>query len=251
VKGTGRPYDADVQERSEVRLTRMEDRYVLALMLIVVTIITTAIGGDHRAGQVILVIVESATLIVILHASKVPPRTIRLIAVLVGLAAVGTMISISLDRQSIGPGVVGALLALAAPIVIVQRIRSHARIDTETIAASLCIYLLAGIFFAYLYRVIDAIDGQFFVQKVGTAAVDFVYFSFVTMTTLGYGDLTPRTSLGRMLAISEALLGQIYLVAVVALLVGNLGRARGASNELVEESSDGSADDPADDGTRS
>jgi hypothetical protein len=239
----------DVQERREVRLARLEDRYVLALILIVVTIITTAIGGDHRIGQVILVIVESSTLIVILHASKVPPRTIRLIAVLVALAAVGTMISISLDRQSIGPGVVGGLLA--APIVIIRRIRSHARIDTETIAASLCIYLLAGIFFAYVYRVIDAIDGQFFVQKVGTAAVDFVYFSFVTMTTLGYGDLTPRTSLGRMLAISEALLGQIYLVAVVALLVGNLGRARGAGNELVDESSDGATDDPADDGTRS
>ena len=206
-------------------LIELEDRYMLALVLIVLTIITTAIGGDHRVGQIILVVVESVTLIVIMHASKVPVRTIRLIALLVALAALGTSISVSIDRESVGPGIVGALLAFAGPVVILRRIRHHARIDAETIAASLCIYLLAGIFFAYVYRVTDALAGPFFVQKVGTGAVDFVYFSFVTMTTLGYGDLTPRSDLGRMLSISEALLGQIYLVAVVALLVGNMGRA--------------------------
>ncbi|MEP6622954.1 MAG: potassium channel family protein, partial [Acidimicrobiia bacterium] len=67
------------------------------------------------------------------------------------------------------------------------------------------------------------------VQTHSRAAVDFVYFSFTTLTTTGYGDLTSRLDLGRMLAISEALLGQLYLVSVVALLVANLGRPRRAS----------------------
>jgi hypothetical protein len=224
-----------VPERRTIQLAALEDRYLLALMLIIVTIIATAIGGDHRAGQFILVMVESATMIVIMHASRVPPRAIRLMTLLVLVAATGTTVSITVDRQSVGPGVVGALLAFAGPVVILRRIRDHARIDAETIAASLCIYLLAGVFFSYLYRIIDLVNGPFFAQRVVTSAVDFVYFSFVTLTTLGYGDFTPRGNFGRMLAISEALLGQIYLVAVVALLVGNIGRVRNAGSDDADD----------------
>ena len=57
-------------------------------------------------------------------------------------------------------------------------------------------------------------------------AVDYVYFSFVTLTTVGYGDLTARQDVGRMCSILEALFGQLYLVSVVALLVANMGRSR-------------------------
>ena len=53
-----------------------------------------------------------------------------------------------------------------------------------------------------------------------------LYFSFTTLTTVGYGDLTARTDLGHTLAVFEALIGQIYLVTVVSLIVSNLGRAR-------------------------
>jgi hypothetical protein len=65
--------------------------------------------------------------------------------------------------------------------------------------------------------------------------VDFVYYSFVTMTTLGYGDLTARANLGRMLSVTEALFGQLYLVSVVAVLVANIGRQR-IRDELREDS---------------
>jgi hypothetical protein len=234
------------REAREARLATLEDRFALAAVLIVVTIITTAIGGDHRWGQFILVIVESATLIVILHASNVARPTIRKVSILVVIAAVFTGVSITLDRQSVGPAIVGGAIAFAGPVVIVRRIRDHARIDIETIAASLCIYLLAGIFFSYVYRIIDVIDGHFFVQKAG-AAVDFIYFSFTTLTTTGYGDFTAATSFGRMIAISEALVGQIYLVSVVALLVANLGRERRAPVAVVDEFRDNPVDDPPDD----
>ena len=219
-------YRTAKRETREARMATLEDRYALAAVLIVITIITTAIGGDHRWGQFVLVIVESATLIVILHASNVRRRTIKIVTATVLVLAFFTAISITLDRQSVGPAFVGGAIAFAGPVVILRRIRDHARIDIETIAASLCIYLLAGIFFSYVYRIIDVIEGQFFAQKASAPAVDFIYFSFTTLTTTGYGDFTAGTSLGRMLAISEALVGQIYLVSVVALLVANLGRER-------------------------
>ena len=234
------------REAREARLATLEDRFALAAILIVVTIITTAIGGDHRWGQVVLVVVESATLIVILHASNVAKRTIRIVTILVIIAALLTVISISLDRQSLGPAIVGGLIAFAGPVVIIRRIRDHARIDIETIAASLCIYLLAGIFFSYVYRILDVIEGDFFVQKAGKA-VDFIYFSFTTLTTTGYGDFTAASSFGRMLAISEALVGQIYLVSVVALLVANLGRERRPASAMVDDFRDEDPDDVPDD----
>ncbi len=67
-----------------------------------------------------------------------------------------------------------------------------------------------------------------------------MYYSFVTLSTLGYGDLTARTDLGRMLSVSEALLGQLYLVSVVALLVANLGRSRPS----IESEEDGGSPPP-------
>jgi hypothetical protein len=215
-----------VPTRQVAPLENLEDRFILAAGLIVVSIITYAVAGDHRIGQVAVVAVQSATMLVILHASRVKPRTMRLAYVLLGAALLATIVSTTLDRQSVGPGVAGSLLALFGPVVIVRRVLTHAKIDFETVAASLCIYLLFGVFFAYVYRIIDIVDGRFFVQPHVHAAVNFVYFSFTTLTTTGYGDLTARLDLGRMLAISEALLGQLYLVSVVALLVANLGRPR-------------------------
>jgi hypothetical protein len=215
-------------------LPDFEDRFVLAAVLIVASIVTSAIGGDHRWGEFVLVGVESLTLIVILHASKVRTPTIQIVTALVIVLALATAISITIDRQSLGPGIVGALLAFAGPVVIIRRITRHARIDLETIAASLCVYLLAGIFFSYVFRIIDDVEGAFFVERAAHSAVDFLYFSFTTLTTTGYGDLTARTSLGRMLSVSEALLGQIYLVSVVALLVGNLGRMRRPVDQVLE-----------------
>ena len=132
---------------------------------------------------------------------------------------------------------VGALLALIGPVVIVGRLRRHLRVDIATVAGSLCVYLLAGLFFAYIYRVIEIVDQPFFRQHLRPGPVDFVYFSFVTLTTLGYGDLTARADFGRMLAICEALSGQLYLVSVVAILVGGFGRDR-RRHAVTDESPD-------------
>jgi hypothetical protein len=91
----------------------------------------------------------------------------------------------------------------------------------------LCVYLLIGSAFAYAYGIISAIDdGGFFAEISGGDQPDFLYFSFTTMTTTGFGDLTAAHDLGRSLAITEALIGQIYLVTLVALIVGNIGQAR-------------------------
>jgi Ion channel len=96
----------------------------------------------------------------------------------------------------------------------------------------LCVYLLLGTVFAFLYGLAAEVDdGGFFATGAPENQADFLYFSFSTLTTTGYGDLTAATGLGRSLSITEALLGQIYLVTVVALIVGNLGRSRSVTRD--------------------
>ena len=211
--------------RSEKRL---EDRYILSGFLIIACIVAFAWVGDGRAGRFLTVALEGATLIVILRASQSRPRTLRVVsaAVVVALVAVAVSSTTNGTISDAAPLMLGAALALGAPIAIVRRLRDQPEIDFRTVAGALCIYLLAGLFFALLYGSIGTINDPFFAQKEVASGVDYVYFSFVTLTTVGYGDLTARQDVGRMCSILEALFGQLYLVSVVALLVANIGRSR-------------------------
>ena len=96
-------------------------------------------------------------------------------------------------------------------------------VDRETIFGALCAYLFMGMSWAVLYAVVVGLwPGAIHFPEGGEA--DFqslVYFSFTTLTTLGYGDIAPRLAPVRMLAVLEALIGQIYLVVVVARLVSS------------------------------
>ena len=100
-------------------------------------------------------------------------------------------------------------------------------ISGRTVAGAACAYLLIGIFFMSVFTFLAAIgQGPFYAQTASERSVDHLYFSFVTLTTVGFGDLTPTADLSRMIAVSEALIGQLFLVTVVALVVGNIGQTR-------------------------
>jgi hypothetical protein len=212
--------------RSEARL---EDRYVLAGIFIVLCILTFAFAGDGKPGRMIAVALQSLTLLIILRASQVRPKTVRM----AGLLCAGLFVIVALAQTSDGdwaraaPSILGALLALCGPIAIIHRLAKQPVINFTTVAGALCVYLLAGLFFALVYGTMSVLgSGDFFAQKTTASATDFVYFSFVTLTTTGYGDLTAQNDAGRMTAILEALYGQLYLVSIVALLVANMGRVR-------------------------
>lgn len=124
----------------------------------------------------------------------------------------------------------------AGPFVVVRRLLQHERVTFATIAGALCVYLLVGQFYAVLYPLIALVMRRpFFVETHAGSPVDYLYFSFVTMTTVGYGDLTAGTNVGKIAAVTEAVIGQLYLVTVVALVVGNVGRPlRGSRPERPE-----------------
>jgi hypothetical protein len=103
-------------------------------------------------------------------------------------------------------------------------LRSHT-VNTELILGAINVYLMVGLAFAFLHGLLEHLQPGSYtgLEAVGggaVPAVEFIYFSFVTMTTLGYGDVSPLTSLSMTAAYAEAMFGQLYLAILVARLVG-------------------------------
>ena len=104
--------------------------------------------------------------------------------------------------------------------VTLRRVLQHRRITYETVLGALCSYVLLGLLFAFCYLAVDSLrEAPFFSQPGEHSQSEFLYFSFVSLTTLGFGDLSPTVGLPQALTVLEALLGQVFLVTLVARLV--------------------------------
>jgi hypothetical protein len=126
-------------------------------------------------------------------------------------------------------------------IVLLEFVLHQSRVDTDTIFAALCIYLMLGIIWAFIYSLLELIQPGAFISSHGEGQqMRFgsdgtsvaLYFSFVTMTTLGFGDITPVSASARALVTLQAICGQLYLTVLVAWLVGlHVSNARSDSSE--------------------
>ena len=106
---------------------------------------------------------------------------------------------------------------------LVRDLQRSRGVSAQTLAGVLAIYLLAGMMFAFAYSAIDAVDAGALSASSGEATTsDSLYFSFVTLCTVGYGDILPVSDVARTFAVVEMLIGQIYLVTIVSLIVANL-----------------------------
>lgn len=122
------------------------------------------------------------------------------------------------------------LVALAPPAIligVIRRLTTVRAVTVEAVIGVLSVYLLLGMCFAFVYAAIDRLgSAPFFAQQATATISQCQYFSFTTLATVGYGDFTARSNLGHTLSVFEAVLGQVYLVTIVSLIVGNLGRRR-------------------------
>jgi Ion channel len=203
------------------------------LFLLAATVLSLAVQGVARPGagqQVAATALAGATLLLAFLAAGVSPRLLRVVACVAAAA-----LAVSLFRATaggIGDGAArlmnAALLALgppAAAVAVVRDLRSSGEVRVEAVIGVLSLYMLIGMAFGFLYGAIDRLGGDPFFATGDSASVSHcLYFSFTTLATVGYGDFVARSDLGHTLSVSEALIGQIYLVTVVSVVVSNLGR---------------------------
>ena len=124
-------------------------------------------------------------------------------------------------------GIFELLLTLAVVATVAFGIIDQGEVNAKSVTGAICVYLTLGLMFTFVYGAVAALDSApFFTQGTdGTLSIR-LYFSYITLATVGYGDYTPATNLGHLLAIIEALTGQLYLVTVVALLVSRIRPGR-------------------------
>ena len=201
---------------------------VLALIIVAVFFVMAAPHGD--GARFVSVTLQAAVLVAAVIASKMQPWVIRLslIAAIVGIAGSAAALFGTGQFGDSSAGIVALLYVLLTPpaiiVGVVRQFREEGTVTIHSMFGVLCLYLLIGLLFAVAYATIQDLSGSDFFTTKGGGRDDFLYFSYSTLTTVGYGDLVAATNLGRSLAITEALLGQIYLVTVVALIVGNIRR---------------------------
>lgn len=156
------------------------------------------------------------------------PRGLRLVGFAGCLVVVVVLVAsfLGVDGEPLrGLGfVAAAVLVLVTVPIILLRIAQHDHVATSTVMGAVLAYTLVGGGFGLLYHGIDLMtDAAFFAQ--GSVRPDeYTYFAFVTLTTLGFGDLSPATALGQRLVVVETLVGQVYLVVLVARLVSLWGQ---------------------------
>jgi hypothetical protein len=198
------------------------DSYGLLFLFLIGDYIILTVGWKSSLALVITAAWLSITALLAFRTSRVPRRVMDVIRV-AALVNVLTALSIAIGAGQRAAGaalLLSTLLLVASPIAIGWRLVHHQRVTGQTILGALCVYILIGLIFANADYGIQLVSGSsFFVQSGHHGPSDFAYFSFITMTTVGYGDLTPSTGLPRTSAVLDALTGQIFLVVLVARLV--------------------------------
>jgi hypothetical protein len=202
---------------------RALDSYASLLVLLLANFFVIELVTDARWGAVASILLAAAALIVAISDPDAGEGLETwhwiLIAVCLALAPVVLLVTSS-SVLGVAYLVPVGLLASATLPVTLSRIAHHKRVTSETILGATCAYILFGLLFAFVFLALGELrDAPFFAQAGPQEASEYVYFSFVALTTLGFGDLSPSVGLPQALTVIEALLGSVFLVTLVARLV--------------------------------
>jgi hypothetical protein len=198
------------------------DSYGLVLVLIVVTYGLAVSQGDSHVLATIVVFVQIATVWFVLQTAQAR-RAVRAAALVVlGLAG----------AVALAGGIAGGegsellillastILYLVAPIVVMRHLVARSVIDRQAVLGVIVAYLLIGMFFAFVYRVMGVFQPEPFFGSGGDATPSAtLFFSFTSLSTTGYGNLVPAGSAGQTVAVAEMLIGQLFLITAVGKVI--------------------------------
>lgn len=207
------------------------DRYGLVLLLLLLDTFVIVMSPSTHLGLYFQVLAVAITLLLTLRTSHVRRTTFRIAFVTMVLSIVmvtGVLVSGAFGSElGILLTFILAITTLAAAIAVLRRVIEHQVVTIRTLFGAVSFYIMIAIFFAFLYLLINNLIGHpFFVQTSTRSMADYLYFSYIALTTTGFGDLTPTAGLPRAAVVLEVVLGQIFLVTTVARLVSLYGQQK-------------------------
>ena len=218
------------------------DRFGLLLLLTIasVTVLSLVDLDDPTSsvasgvGWLLVTMIVGATLVLAARASGLArrPRIIIEVAIAVSIAGASLVAiagALGGDAFSAFSGfrlsIVWVVMEFAAPLLVLRRIMVHDRVSRATLFGAVSTFLLIALSFNYAFLAVESWTSSPFFGVVESTST-FMYFSLVTITTLGYGDVAPVGDFGRYLSTVEAVIGQVFLVMIVARLVALYGTDR-------------------------
>jgi hypothetical protein len=191
--------------------------------MVLAVFLFTALSPDDDWAASVIVLLLGATLVCALWTSGAANARSHVNVALVTLATVVACVNFVPSQDVRGAvGVFEALLTLAVGFVIGRGVVDQGEVNLQSVRGAIAIYVLLGLLFTFLYGAVVVWGPTLFAQGTDATRPVRLYFSYVTLTTLGYGDYAPAGTVAHTLAIVEALVGQLYLVTIVALLVSRL-----------------------------
>jgi voltage-gated potassium channel len=212
---------------SRVTRLRSSHSYGIVLLLIAGVFVFTSVASNSDWADATLLLLQATTLVAALYTSGVAradsAMSVALVAISTGCAVL-LMVFGGTGFEAL-VGILSGVLTVATIFTVALGIVDQGEANVQAVTGAICVYVLIGLLFVFLYGVLAVLgSGNFFAQGTDGTRSLRLYFSFVTLATLGYGDYTPAGELGRTLAIVEALFGQLYLVTVIAVLVSRMRR---------------------------
>ena len=208
---------------AEPKAAPMPGRYGALLILLVASYLLAAFI-TQRWIEAVQVVLFTAAMLLALRSAAISRRAVRVVlyAAIIGLPVM-VFLAFSKVTGNAGTGTADiwtGLVLLAAAVMIVHRVLTFGTVTLQSIYGAFSAYLVIGFMFAAFFAAIYHFSGdKFFASGEQANTQTFQYFSFTTLTTLGYGDYTAVANSGRSVAVMEALSGQIFLATLVARLV--------------------------------
>jgi hypothetical protein len=206
-------------------------RYGGVLLLTLAVAVFALISPDSGAVRTLELLASGATLLVAVLTSRAPAATRRVagLGVAIVVIAAGLVAALAGPHPSLTFAASAVLLAVTAGVILAGLVRLvlERGVVLQAVFGALAVYMLVGLTFSFVIgAVATGMSGPYFAQGTDATQSARVYFSFTALTTTGFGDYTAATRGGRALAVLEMLVGQLYLVTVIATLVGNLRHQR-------------------------
>lgn len=220
--------------------------YGFVMIFVVATIILAVAIPETSPWRASIVVCQAFSAVIACWTSDAPRRIFRLVLIFSVLGVLGAIgLGVFSNTDSTAGRTMNVLGVIIVAAVIIRGIALDIRAEGvrgRAVAGALTIYLLFGTFCGFIYGLEESLSANPVLHASNSTLNDDgstsanMYFSFVTLTTVGYGDLTPVSGTARATAIFEALVGQLYLVGIVATLGGALGRGKGGlTKELAPE----------------
>jgi hypothetical protein len=207
-------------------------RYGAVLAIVLVTVVFEVLAPDADWARAVAIALVGGALTIAVATSRARAQVRRARTFVVGGIAFLVVIGIATGLVNAwGAFLVGTLVVALIPIALgggLLRLIRDEGVTIQAVAGALAVYLLVGLLFASAISFAATVDSSSFFTEAGHVSNgDRVYYSFTVLTTTGFGDYTTATPVGHALAVLEMLIGQLYLVTVIGILIGNfVGRKR-------------------------